>query len=128
LKPLIKYPIILFLLLLIGYSQLFAHVYRGFSFQEQSQPTKKASSKHQTLLVKAKDMDEIYYEEEEEENEKHSSRRSLDTGSRYTILVLHECIHLNPLASFKGGTQFFKHFSEFHSYVSLNIAFSVFRI
>ena len=63
-KRLIKYPATLLILLLVGYTQVFAHAYRG-SFDLA--PVKKAGERNhvQVPVTQATGIENIYFEEEE---------------------------------------------------------------
>jgi hypothetical protein len=72
LKPLIKYPVTLFILLLIGYGQLFAPLYGGIA---DYSPVKscKESTHYQAHILKATEKEAIFIEEEEEEDDEQFS-------------------------------------------------------
>ena len=75
LSSLIKHPLSLFILLLIGYSQLFAPLYRG---SVPYAPAKKIaeSSKGQALDVTTTDVQTVFIAEEEEEENRISKKHS----------------------------------------------------
>jgi hypothetical protein len=127
LKPLIKYPVTFFLLLLIGYSQLFAYLYRGFTFI----PFKNGKDLKQDqvyLINKASEIEDIYIEEEEEEaNERNSFRKFLGEGNCSILFIFDQLSH-HFLCSCRGGVAYFNHFTKLFSFKSLNIAISLFRI
>lgn len=66
LRPFIKHPVSLFILLLIGYSQVFAHLDRGYISYS---PIKKinGSERCEALVIKTTEIEDIYIEKEVEE-------------------------------------------------------------
>jgi hypothetical protein len=81
LKALIKYPLSLFILLLVSYSQLFAPLYRG---NTPAVPSKKVlgTEQGQAIDVKSPDSQAVFIaEEEEEEDDRMLSRKNLGESS-----------------------------------------------
>ena len=123
LKALIKYPLSMFILLLIGYSQLFAPVYRG---NASYVPTKKSRTLEygQALDTKAADAPTIFIaEEEEEEDDRISFKRYLEESSLFSYTYIPEYF-IRDVSSFS----FVRDSSCFSFFKSPYLVFNVFRL
>jgi hypothetical protein len=86
LKALIKYPLSLFILLLISYSQLFAPLYRG---NTPAAPEKKVIGiEHgQAIDVKSPDSQTVFIaEEEEEEDDRMSFKKNFSESTVFSYI------------------------------------------
>lgn len=125
-KPLIKHSVTLFILLLVGYSQLFAHLYCG-CIVYPSIKSEVSDSGH-SLVIKTTRIDDIFIEEEEEKEEERFSLRSpLSIGS-YAISFFDARLQIDFFDSHKKSSSYQKHFSYLASTRSPYLALCVFRL
>jgi len=122
LNTLIKHPLSLFILLLIGYSQLFAPLYRG---SVPYTPTKKntESAKGQALDVTTTDVQTIFIAEEEEEED-----RIFKKHSEYSPILAYICVSEYSLESIKNSFSYSKNISCVSFSISSYLLFRVFRL
>ncbi len=121
LKPLIKYPITLFILLLTGYTQVFSHLYRpNFSCS----PIKRMSAlEHYQIPVQATEKEDIYIEEEENKRislKEYSRDDSFKDFSYFYLPEYFQCI--------KNHSAFCKYFSCFSFFGPPDRIFRVLRL
>jgi hypothetical protein len=117
LKSLIKYPVTLFVLLLVGYTQIFAHVYR-IDFEYASHNNGGEKTHVQASPNKATGIESSYFEEEEDK------RNSLKEFSRDHSYATIFCIDISS-SFFQELTS--SYFSE-HSSAPFPFKFSQFRV
>ena len=122
LKPLIKYPITLFILLSTGYSQVFAHLFRA-DFPH-SPTTQMKGLVHFQAPIKTADKEDLYFEEEENRRVslKEYSKDNIYTSFIYDVLPGYFFERL------KSGSSFYKYFSRFSTYGSPGAEFCVLRL
>jgi hypothetical protein len=90
---LVKYPLTVFILTLVGYTQLFAHLYRGTTFNS-SLKTIRGTGHDQAVVIKAAELDDIYVEEEDKEEEERFSLKDYGKEGSYTALFFtHPPVH-----------------------------------
>jgi hypothetical protein len=75
--------------MLVGYTQLFAHLYRGTTFDCNIKKIK-GTGHDQSVVIKATELEDIYVEEEEKEEDE---RISLKGYSDYTYALFYAGIH-----------------------------------
>jgi len=112
LRALIKYPVTLFILLLVGYTQLFAHLYTGTPVHSQIKNIRK-SAHSQALVIKASEREDIYIEEEEKEGDERISLREPSRGSIHPATFyssLQENLVLHTKNYFPQSGYFFRGF------------------
>jgi hypothetical protein len=124
LKALIKYPLSLFILLLITYSQLFAPLYRGNAL---SAPAKKIKGieQGQAIDIKSPDAQTIFIAEEEEEgDDRISFKKNFSESSVFSYIYVPEYFiqHIESYASFSRDISCFTFFR------SPYLVFQVFRL
>ena len=87
LRPLIKYPVTLFILLLVGYTQIFAQLYRTDATSSEKRVYQ--SDHSDVLILKTAEPEDIYFEEEEvEEDDRLSVRKSFVEDSIFSFTHL----------------------------------------
>jgi hypothetical protein len=118
LKSLLKYPVTLFVLLLVGYTQIFAHVYR-IDFEYASRTNGADKTHIQASPEKATGIENSYFEEEEDK------RNSLKEFSRDHAYAAIFCMDIS--SSFFQELTSSSYFSEHSSALSL-FKFSQFRV
>jgi len=122
LKTLIKYPLSLFILLLIAYSQLFAPLYRGSA---PSAPAKKEIEQGQALDVKSADAQTIFIaEQEEEEDDRISFKRNLEESSVFSYIHVPDYLGQQG----KSNSSFTRDFSSCIFSGPTYLIFRVFRL
>ncbi len=112
LRPLLKYPATLFLLLLIGYSQMFAHVYRGIFVS----PVKSVHAPDQSATLQSvpSGKEEFLFEEQElrEEKDEHLFFKRYVEISHFVTLLFPQSINSQVFG-----------FSAAHHQTSYNLSF-----
>ena len=83
-KPVVKYPLTVFILALVGYTQLFAHLYRGTTFNCAKKIN--GTGHDQSVVIEASEQEDIYVEEREKEE--------------YELTFLEECSKYKSAAFF----------------------------
>ena len=120
LKPLIKYPVALFILLVIGYTQVFAQLYKTNLPPALKRITK--SEAVQALTMSGTENEEIYIEEEEDKrisSKKHIANTSFFLATHGLEYFLQKNISYSHTS---------KHYSRFASVRSSYIVLRVFRL
>jgi hypothetical protein len=92
LKPLIKYSLTLFILVQVGYTQVFAHLYRGTNFN-CAITTVRGTGHDQSVVLKATELEDIYVEEEEDKEEEEDERVSVKAFSKDNLCISFFFIH-----------------------------------
>jgi hypothetical protein len=115
----------LLILLLIGYSQLFAHLYAGY--HSQSQVNEKTLNHDKALGIKSPAFESNYILFEEEENEEDDKvfLKCQKENISVSLFYNHAAIY-TPLA--RNYSSFFKHFSFSSLFRSQYLVLCVFRI
>ena len=124
LSPLIKYPVTLFVLLLIGYGQFVVPIFRASAASSSVKITKEPSH-FPSLSTKAEEKEEIYFEEVEEEDDEQDSNRKY--AEEYMASAL-----LYSLKDFSlhidVGLSFYKLFYHSSSLIAPYLLFCVIRL
>lgn len=123
-RPVLKYPATLFILLLIGYSQLFAPLFRVEPLSSTIKIAK-ASGHEKILVTKNAETEAIFIEEEEQkEEERIYFKKPVEAHASFSFAQL-EGFLLPHIQSYSAFTRHF-------SYLSLSgahyLALCVFRI
>jgi len=124
LKPVIKYPLTLLILALVGYTQLFAHLYRGATFN----CVKKISgtSHDQAVVIEASELEDIYVEEREKEE---YERSFLEECSKYKSAALfYDPVTELFLRSINNGCDLSHGFSSISFFRSPHLLLCVLRL
>ncbi len=124
-KPVLKYSVSLFLLLLIGYSQMFAHVYRGAIYSPIK--TLKNSSHDASVVIKSAEVEEVYIEEDEEKEDEHFLVKKFSDDTERTSLSseVHEYYFFQRI---KSSLSFRERIANSSSLISPQVIHCVFRI
>lgn len=122
LKPLVRYPITLFILLLIGYSQLFAPLFRDAAVYSPIRICQTVPH-YQSPPLKGDDKETIYIEEEEDD-ERGSGKKNSEECSP-SILIYAPSYFTQQL---KSGLLSYKSFSHSALARSPFLIFCVFRL
>ena len=130
LKPLIKYSLTLFILVQVGYTQVFAHLYRGTTFNCAIKNIR-GTGHDQSVVIKATELEDIYVEEEEEDKkEEDDERLAVKAFSKDNLCISFFFIHEHEYF-FQRIKAYFSSFSSF-SYQSFSkithLSFRVLRI
>ena len=121
-KPLLKYLISLFILLLVGYTQVFAHLYRMDAFSLDKKVS--SSAQFQAHSLAANRVDEVYIEEDEvEEDDRFSIKKHFADVSIFSATHVREYFHKNITYSYVS-----KLFSSHTFFQSPYLEFRVFRL
>jgi hypothetical protein len=121
-KPLIKYPLTFVILLLVGYTQVFANLYQAAT---TSLIKKGSPSTHLQAHIQTTGVEEIYVEEEEvEEDNRFSVKKQVVDHSVFS--------YTRVLAYFSqasiGYSYVSRHFSSYRSFQASYLVFRVFRL
>jgi hypothetical protein len=125
LRPLIKYSVTLLILLLIGYSQLFAHLYAGYSSQPQA--TEKALNHEKAFGLKTPPLEGNYMCVEEEESEEDDKISLKALKDRTSFISIHPRADASSPIT-KNYSSFFKNLSFSSLFRSQYLVLCVFRI
>jgi hypothetical protein len=128
-KPLIKYALTLFILIQVGYTQVFAHLYRGTTFN-CALKTIRGTGHDQSVVIKATELEDIYVEEEDkeekEEEERISSREFSKDNACVFLFFIHEHEYFfQRIKAYSSSFSFLSHLSFFKS---SHLSFRVLRI
>lgn len=119
LKKFFKYSVTLFILLLIGYSQLFVPIYTGNSLHVSFKSEKDSDQIH-AFSFKKSDVEAFYIEEEEEKEDE----GIIDCSSTFSYIYVKEYFSLPK----RNYSAFYKHFSFASLSGSQYLVNCVFRI
>ena len=122
-RPLIKYPVTFFIFLLIGYSQLFAPLYRGNTLDSPAKKITESIQGH-VLGIKTEDAQTVFIAEEEEENERVSMKTHADDAPTLSYAQLQEYFFQHT----KAGALFVAHVSRSSFLKAPYLLFRVFRL
>jgi len=122
LRPLIKYPVTVVILLLVGYTQVFANLYRATT---ASLIKKGSPSTHFQAHVQTTGVEEIYFEEEEvEEDDRLSLKKHFVDNSVFLYTRVLAYIHQESTSY----SYISRYFSRHASFQSSYLVFRVFRL
>jgi hypothetical protein len=129
LKPLVKYFAAFLVLLLTGYSQLVAQLYRGDAFPPSIKSVK-GSELVPAMVIKVTGIDEIYCEEEEEKDKEEDKWTSLREYSKDNIhshpFYFHfQGFHFTSIGNYPWCSRYFANFPFFRP---AYLVFRVFRL
>ena len=121
-----KYSLTLFILVLVGYTQVFAHLYRGTTFNCAIKKIK-GTGHDQSVVLKATELEDIYVEEEEKEEDERISLKEYSKDNIYVTLFF---IHAQEyfFQRLRGHSSPFNYFSHLSFFKSPYLAFRVLRI
>ena len=119
----VKYPVTLFIFLLIGYSQLFAPLYLGNAPGTPAKKISKSTEGHVPRL-RTEEAQTLFIAEEEEENERISFKTH--TGDAPALTYTHLREYFLPYA--KALAPFAARFARLSFLISPYLLFRVFRL
>lgn len=125
-KPVVKYSVTFFILLLVGYTQVFAHFYRLYPISSSAEKAKE-SSHFQIPTSKALGLEEVYIEEEEKEEDDRLASKKFVGESLYLPLS-NALLSDQFLESSRCFTNLHKLFTGFSFVKASYLALSVFRL
>ena len=89
-KPLVKYSLTLFILVQVGYTQVFAHLYRGTTFNCAIKNIR-GTGHDQSVVIKATELEDIYVEEEDKEEDERISLKEFSKDNLcVSLFFIHE--------------------------------------
>jgi len=123
---LIKYPALVFIILLIGYCQLFTYLYKNYS--SYSSISKVQGAKHyEASGIKGVEIEGIYIEEREKEDDEQSSLKEYSHENLY-FAFFNAYVAARFVQNMGNYSLFCKHFSCFLFSQSSYLIFCVFRL
>jgi len=110
----------------VGYTQVFAHLYRGTTFNCAIKKIK-GTGHDQSVVLKATELEDIYVEEEEKEEDERISLKEYSKDNIYVILFF---IHAHEyfFQRLRGHSSPFNYFSHLSFFKSPYLVFRVLRI
>jgi hypothetical protein len=125
-RPSIKYPVTLLILLLTGYTQVFAHLWSPDAPYPSAKEVKRLH--HFQVPVATTEKAEVYFEEEEEKEEKEEKRSCLKEYSKTQIYMGIFNAHLPGYFLHRLATSSINKYSDFSFFGSSGPVFHVLRL